>query len=110
MTMAGTAIEYPHLTVDPASASDARLTRLPRIRVSMIVGAYLGHGWSADQIAEQHPHLRRAEIHAALAYYYDHRHDIEAQLREELNSGGAGAGEPSSLALKLAAAKANWKG
>jgi hypothetical protein len=93
-------ISYPHLITDEG---EVRLERLPRIRVSMIAADHLGHGWSADQIAEQYPHLRLAEIHSALAYYYDHKTEIEAILEEEL--GNADRSEPSPFRLKLLKAK-----
>ena len=51
----------------------------------MIAADHLGHGWSAYQIAEQYPHLRLAEIHSALAYYYDHAEEIQAILSEPLD-------------------------
>ena len=99
--MDGATTFYPHLEIAPSG--EARLSRLPRIRVSMIAADYLGHGWSADQIAEQYPHLRVAEIHAALAYYFDHKDAIKVQLRTELRGGDA---KESALSLKLAKANA----
>ena len=43
------------------------------IKVSQIASEYEHLGMTPDEIAEAHPHLGLAEIHAALAYYYDHR-------------------------------------
>lgn len=34
---------------------------------------HLAYGWSAEAIHEQYPHLSMAQIHAALAYFYDHQ-------------------------------------
>jgi len=31
----------------------------------------------------QHPHLSMAQIHAALAYYYEHQADIDAQIEKD---------------------------
>lgn len=39
-------------------------------------------GTSADEIASEYE-LSLAEIHAALAYYFDHRAEIDQQLAEE---------------------------
>ncbi len=55
----------------------------------MIVAVYLGHGWSADQIAEQYPHLKLSEIHSAMAYYFDHPDEIHRTLEEEIRDRGA---------------------
>jgi uncharacterized protein (DUF433 family) len=38
------------------------------------------HGWSAEEIQAQHPHLSLAQIHAALSYYYDHHADMDAEI------------------------------
>ena len=35
-----------------------------------------------DQIVEAHPHLSLADVHAALAYYYDHRQAIRSEWPE----------------------------
>jgi uncharacterized protein (DUF433 family) len=43
------------------------------IKVSQIASEYEHMGMSPDEIAEAHPHLGLAEVHAALAYYYDHQ-------------------------------------
>ncbi len=44
------------------------------------------NGWSAEYIHEQYPYLSLAQIHSALAYYYDHRDEIEEDIarRERL--------------------------
>jgi uncharacterized protein (DUF433 family) len=47
------------------------------IKISQIASEYEHLGMTPDQIAEAHPHLGLAEIHAALAYYYDHRERIQ---------------------------------
>jgi uncharacterized protein (DUF433 family) len=50
-----------------------------RIRVSLIL-AWYRQGMTAEQIVEQYPHLRPADVHDALAYAYDHPGEIEADL------------------------------
>ncbi|HEX3247418.1 MAG TPA: DUF433 domain-containing protein, partial [Chloroflexota bacterium] len=50
-----------------------------RIRVIDVVDWYEGLGWSADRIISEFPQLSKAEIFAALAYYWDHRDEIEAK-------------------------------
>ncbi len=49
----------------------------------MIVADYLGRGWSAEEIVLQYPYLTLAEVHSALAYYHDHRDEIDRELAEE---------------------------
>ena len=49
----------------------------------MIVTDYQDRGWSAEEIVRQYPYLSLAEVHSALAYYYDHRDEIESELGRE---------------------------
>jgi hypothetical protein len=77
-----TPIAYPHL--QKIADQPAYLQRLPRIRVAQIVMDYLTHGWSVDEICRQHCYLLPAEAHAAMAYYFDHRDEIEAEIQQEL--------------------------
>src|SRR4029077_16318237 len=44
----------------------------------------IAHGWSAEEIHFQHPHLSLGQIHAALAYYYDHKADFDAEIQRSL--------------------------
>jgi len=52
------------------------------IKISQIASEYEHLGMTPDQIAEAHPHLGLAEIHAALAYYYDHRERIQGEWED----------------------------
>lgn len=42
----------------------------------------IGNGWDAEEIHEQHPHLSLGQIHSALAYYHDHRAEMDRQIEE----------------------------
>ncbi len=42
------------------------------------------HGWPAEEIQAQHPHLSLAQIHAALSYYYDHQAEMDAEIERLL--------------------------
>jgi hypothetical protein len=66
---------------------------------------YLAHGWSAEEICKQHPYLKLAEAHAALAYYFDHQEEIDAEVRKEWAEAerARAQGQPSPLALRLRA-------
>jgi uncharacterized protein (DUF433 family) len=75
------AVTYPHISKTEGEA--ARLARSPRIRVAQIAMDYLAHGWSVEEICRQHPNLAPAEVHAAMLYYWDHQHEIDAEIRAE---------------------------
>ena len=52
------------------------------IKVAQIASEHEHLGMSADEIVEAHPHLTLADVHAALAYYFDHLDEIRADWRE----------------------------
>jgi uncharacterized protein (DUF433 family) len=54
-----------------------------KVKVKEVVLDHLAHGWSADEIQEQHPHLTLAQVHGALAYYYDHAAEFAAEVARD---------------------------
>jgi uncharacterized protein (DUF433 family) len=54
-----------------------------RIRVQDVAIWYEKLGMSPDEILHHHPTLTLADVHAALAYYWDHRAEIERAITEE---------------------------
>jgi len=77
------------------------------VKVIEVVLDHVAYGWSADAIHEQHPHLSLAEIHAALAFYYDHAGEFDAQIerqKDELSTLRAATGKsPLQMRLRQAA-------
>ncbi|HKI53502.1 MAG TPA: DUF433 domain-containing protein [Anaerolineales bacterium] len=51
------------------------------ITVEEIVNMHLRNGISIDALAEDYD-LNHAQIHAALAYYYTHKEDIDAGIQQ----------------------------
>jgi uncharacterized protein (DUF433 family) len=54
-----------------------------RIRVVDVVRWHEHRGMSADEIVSQFPSLTLADVHTALAYYFDHVDEIQAEMRDE---------------------------
>ena len=54
-----------------------------RIRVMDIVVWHEFRGHSPDQIVDLFPGINLADVYAALAYYFDHRQEIEDEFRKE---------------------------
>src|SRR4051812_44316060 len=52
-------------------------------KVIEIVIDRVAYQWSPEAIQVQHPHLSLAQIHAALAYYYDHQATYDAELETQ---------------------------
>lgn len=53
-----------------------------RIQVEDVAVWHERQGMSPDQILSEHPSLTLAEVHAALAYYYENRDRVDADLDE----------------------------
>ena len=82
-----TELVFPHI-VKPRGKS-ARLEKHPRTRVAMLVADYLWRGWSAEEIVRQYSYLTLGEVHSALAYYFDHRDEIDEELAAEYRDAAA---------------------
>jgi uncharacterized protein (DUF433 family) len=69
-----------------------------RIKVEQVVIWHDRMGMSPAEIVSRWPHLTLADVSAALAYYHDHRAEIDAELAEgERLFGGLKAKQPSIL-------------
>lgn len=53
-----------------------------RVRVQDIV-LWNEEGLSADEIVSRVPSITLADVHAALVYYYDHREEVDQQIRND---------------------------
>src|SRR3989454_4074517 len=49
-------------------------------KVIEVVLDKLAYGWSPEEMHFQHPHLSLAQIHAALAYYYENQEQLDADI------------------------------
>jgi uncharacterized protein (DUF433 family) len=66
------------------------------VKVIEVVLDKLAHHSSPEEMHFQYPHLSLAQIHAALAYYYDHQPEFDAQIKrdqQEVEALAAQAGE-----------------
>ena len=53
------------------------------VKVIEVVLDRLAYGWSPEEIHFQHPDLSLAQIHAALAYYYDHQSELDEEIARQ---------------------------
>jgi uncharacterized protein (DUF433 family) len=74
------------------------------VKVIEVAADHLAHGTSPEEMHLQYPHLSLAQICAALAYYYDHRAELDAalegQMREYERRRAAGADSPGRAKLR----------
>jgi uncharacterized protein (DUF433 family) len=69
-----------------------------RVKVKHVAVWHEGMGMSPKQIVAEHPTITLAQVHSALAYYYDHREEIQAEIAEEEREYETlRAGQPSIL-------------
>lgn len=72
------ATRYEHITLDEQGVPFIVGTRL---KVADLAVEHAKWGWSAEEIAYQHPPLTLGQVYSALAYYWDHRQEIESYLQ-----------------------------
>ncbi|HLL75761.1 MAG TPA: DUF433 domain-containing protein [Pyrinomonadaceae bacterium] len=60
----------------------------------------LAHGSSPEEMHFQYPHLSLAQIHAALAYYYDNQAELDAEIRKRRAEADELAAELSDGSLR----------
>src|SRR5262245_48107983 len=73
-----------------------------RIRVQDIVVWHEKHGYSPDEIVDMFPGTTLAGVYAALAYYFEHRDEVDADIRaDDLAAEPVKAAVPSKIPSEL---------
>lgn len=78
-----TVTTHPYIVSTPGTCGGRPRIDGHRIRVRDIVGLYFGRGHSIEEIHESYPNITLAQIHSALAYYHDHRDEMDQQIRAD---------------------------
>jgi uncharacterized protein (DUF433 family) len=73
----------PTIEMTPGTCGGKPRIAGTRIKVSLIATLSERNRMTPDEIVEAYPHLTLAQIHAALAYYWAHRDEIEEEIRQE---------------------------
>lgn len=79
--VATTARVYQHVGFRGSGREGAPCIARTGFKVRLLAELHIGEGLTVDEIAEEYG-LTQAEVHAGLAYYYDHRAEIDAEIRE----------------------------
>jgi uncharacterized protein (DUF433 family) len=72
-----TATEYKYIELDEQQIPFIAGTTM---KVIELVEAQRAYGWSPEEMHLQHRYLTMAQIHSALAYYWDHQQELDADL------------------------------
>lgn len=87
-----------HIEVMPGHCGGKAHVAGHRIKVQHIAAWHERLGRSPDEIVAEHPGLTLADVYAALAYYYDHRDEIDADIRADAEfAAGLMSNSPFSL-------------
>lgn len=91
---------YEHIALDERKVPFITGTTL---KVIELIQEKLAYGWSAEEVQFQHPSLTLGQIYSALAYYADHREELDGEIERCLEHAEEfrQANQPSSLLQKL---------
>jgi len=93
---------YEHVQLD---ASGTPVISGTTMKVIELVMAQMAYGWSPEELHFQHPYLTLGQIHSALAYYWDHKEALDAEIERRWQWAERARREagPSPLVAKLRA-------
>ena len=72
---------YEHIAIDENGVAYIAGTTM---KVIELVGEKFAFGWSPEDLLFQHPYLTLGQIHAALAYYWDHADELDKDIFDRL--------------------------
>lgn len=72
---------YEHIVLDAAGVARIAGTTT---KVIELIQEQLAYGWSAEELHFQHPYLSLGQIHSALAYYWDHKDELDRDIARRL--------------------------
>lgn len=75
--MTFTTTDYKYVQLDERNVAIIAGTTMKVVELITSVKAY---GWSPEELQFNYPHLTMSQIHSALAYYWDHKEEIDADM------------------------------
>jgi uncharacterized protein (DUF433 family) len=75
-------VDYPHIVSTPETSNGLPRIEGTRITVNLVVREVVRARRSPEEVLIGHPHLSLAQIHAALAFYFDNRAVVDASLQQ----------------------------
>lgn len=93
---------YEHVQLD---ANGVPIIAGTTMKIAELVMAQMAYGWSPEELHLQHPYLTLGQIHSALAYYWDHKEKLDADIERRWQFAEQARQEagPSPLVAKLRA-------
>lgn len=75
--MTFTATEHKYVELDERGIPFITGTTM---KVVELVTSQFAYGWSPEELHLNYPHLSMSQIHSALAYYWDHKSEIDLDM------------------------------
>jgi uncharacterized protein (DUF433 family) len=92
--------DYKYIQINENGIATIADTTMKVIELITSVKAY---DWNPDELHTNYPYLSMSQIHSALAYYWDHKTDMDAEI-ERIDQWAANArhqAEESPIARRL---------
>ena len=68
---------YEHIRLDENQVPTIAGTTM---KVTELVLDHVAYGWSPEELHFQHPYLTMGQIYSALAYYWDHKVELDQDI------------------------------
>ena len=79
--MSAIATTYEHVVLNDEKVPIIAGTNM---KVIELVLEKIAYGWSPEELHLQHPYLTLGQIHSTLAYYWDHREELDNDIERRL--------------------------
>jgi len=76
-------VRHPHVWRKPGVCGGAPAIRGTRFPVRSIVGYVLRQGMAPEELVREWKYLTLAQVYGALSYYYDHKAEIDREIRRD---------------------------
>jgi uncharacterized protein (DUF433 family) len=73
---------YEHIVLNDEKIPIIAGTTMKVVELIVEKNAY---GWSPEELHFQHPYLSMSQIHSALAYYWEHKKELDTDIEERFN-------------------------
>lgn len=75
------ATDYKYIELDEQGIA---LIADSTLKVSELITSHLAYGWSPEELHFQYPHIALSKVYSALAYYWDNKEAIDAEIQQRL--------------------------
>ncbi len=72
---------YEHIVLDDQQVAYIAGTTMKLVE---LVTSHKAYGWSPEELVFQYPHLSLGQVYSALAFYWDHKDDLERDMERRL--------------------------